>query len=259
VLGVTLAGQAPLQFEVASLKPHPANAADRVDVKDLPTGQITFTNFPMRLLVLQAFPVETAPVTIVGLPDWTNTGGWDLNARGKAGATPVERQQMFRALLVERAKLAAHYEYRETPSYDLLRLRPDGTIGPQLKPSSLDCDKPQPESPFPGPGAAVEAYAMSRCNLMIAGDTMYSGGAALSMLIRFISGPAGRTIVDKTGLEGRYAFQLTFARRPASTPDAEPLPSVFTAVREQLGLELRPSVTNAQILVIDHIERPTEN
>jgi len=100
---------------------------------------------------------------------------------------------------------------------------------------------------------------MSRCDLMIAADTMYTGGAPLSMMIRFLTESAGRLIVDKTGLEGRFAFQLTFARRPGTTPEAEPLPSVFTAVQEQLGLKLEPSMNERQILVVDHIERPAEN
>ena len=247
-----------VEFEVASLKPHPP-AAGGIDVQDLPTGQITFTNFPMRLLVLMAYPLESAPQEIVGLPDWATRDGWDLNAKGKPGASALERQQMFRALLTERTRLAAHYESRMTETYDLVRARRDGQLGPRLKPSTLDCSKPDETKPFPGPGPELEAFAMSRCNLMVTADTMYSGGAPLSMMIRFLTDSAGRPIVDKTGLEGRFAFQLTFARRPSTTPDTEPLPSVFTAVQEQLGLKLEPSINERQILVVDHIERPADN
>jgi uncharacterized protein (TIGR03435 family) len=112
--------------------------------------------------------------------------------------------------------------------------------------------------------------AMTRCTmLMIGGPTgqgMYSGGTSLANLIRMLAGAAGRPVVDRTGLEGNFAVRLKFARdapfpttapgQPSAMDDA---PSIFTAVQEQLGLRLESTTVQGQVLIIDHIERPTEN
>jgi len=98
------------------------------------------------------------------------------------------------------------------------------------------------------------------------------GGTTLANLVRMLSGRAGRPVVDRpivdqTGLEGNYAVRLKFASDsplPVASSTGTPpppgdRPSIFTAVQEQLGLKLEPATMQGQVLVIDHIERPTEN
>jgi uncharacterized protein (TIGR03435 family) len=91
------------------------------------------------------------------------------------------------------------------------------------------------------------------------GDTMYAGAVAMELFARLLQGPTGRTVTDATGLKGFFSLKFTAARRPTPTPDPDGPPSVFTALPEQLGLKLESSPVQARILVVDHVERPTEN
>jgi uncharacterized protein (TIGR03435 family) len=91
---------------------------------------------------------------------------------------------------------------------------------------------------------------------------MSSGGVAMANFARMIAATAGRAIVDRTGLEGFFAVTIRYQRIPPradAPPSPDDPPSVFTAVQEQLGLKLEPDKTQVPVLVIDHLERPTEN
>ena len=105
-------------------------------------------------------------------------------------------------------------------------------------------------------GLAVTAPAPD-----VADGTMYSGGTSMANLIRAMMPAAGRTIVDRTGLEGFYnvAFRFQYMPRLNATPSPDDPPNVFTAVQEQLGMKLESSKSQAQVLVVDHIERPSED
>ena len=109
----------------------------------------------------------------------------------------------------------------------------------------------------------MKQMAMNRCSLFFIDrdGTMYSGGARIADLIRMVAQSAGRPIADRTGLEGFYsvAFRFQSFQRESTTPSPDDPPIVFTAVQEQLGFRLVSSKTQAQVLVIDHIERFTED
>jgi uncharacterized protein (TIGR03435 family) len=170
---------------------------------------------------------------------------------------------MLRSLLAERFELRLHIEDREVPIYALVLGRSDGQFGPNVKRSNLDCaaisaaqtqGRAMPAMTPPSNGAPL-------CGMTQGGTTVRGGGVSLEFLADSLSGPAGRTVVDRTGLTGLWEFTLIRApQQPgagtAPLPDA---PSVFTAVQEQLGLRLEPSRGTVQVLVVDHIERPTEN
>ena len=270
-----LAGQS-LEFEVASIKRNTANTFASGPPPNPSTGQVSMTNVPLQSLVLAGYPLQTMPALVIGLPDWATADRYDVVARARPAATPDERQQMWRALVTDRLKLQAHYETRERAGYNLVFARADKRLGPQLQPSTLDCAQP------PGPNVAAtsaesaEAMAMTRCNVMMivdpTGQGMYSGGTTVANLVRMLSGRGGRLVVDRpivdqTGLEGNYAVRLKFAGdspSPISVTAGTPPspgdgPSIFTAVQEQLGLKLESTTIQGQVLVIDHIERPTEN
>jgi uncharacterized protein (TIGR03435 family) len=94
------------------------------------------------------------------------------------------------------------------------------------------------------------------------GGVIVSGSMSLAQLADVLSGRAGRRVQDRTGLAGRYAVSLRFARNTRSDSTAaasDDLPELFTALQEQLGLKLVPEKTMAPIFVVDHLERPTEN
>ena len=200
---------------------------------------------------------------VIGAPSWTDSERYDVIAKGKSGATPAEQQQMWRALLAERMKLTAHYEARERPSYNLVFARSDRKLGSGLKPSTLDCTQPaQPASP--PPGTDPRTFALNRCNsFWIERDgSMSSGGVSMANLARMLAPTAGRPVIDRTGLEGLFAVTIRYQRiqpRADAPPSPDDPPSVFTAVQEHLGLKLEPDKTQAQVLVIDSIERPSEN
>ena len=250
----------PQRFEVASIKRNiDGNFAGSRGF--LPSGEVRLNNVPVQALVLMAYPVDLYPPNVVGLPSWaTESERYDLVAKGKAGASIAERQQMMRTLLAERMKLVAHYEFRDKSTYDLLRARRDGSLGDGLKPSTLDCAHPATPAP-PAPDADPKTVVQSRCNSFgfDGTGTTYAGGITMALLVRLLGTTAGRPVVDKTGLDGFYSVTLRYQRlppRPDSAPAPDDPPSVFTAVQEQLGLKLEPSKTQVQVLVIDHIERP---
>jgi len=89
-----------------------------------------------------------------------------------------------------------------------------------------------------------------------AGMEIRSGGMKMADLGRLIQSGTGRTIVDRTGLDGFYAFTLRYTGTPS--PDSD-VPSLFTALQEQLGLRLQTATAPVRVLVIDNIQRPTEN
>jgi len=179
---------------------------------------------------------------------------------------------MLRAMLADRLKLAAHVEPRNIPVYTLVVTQPNH---PGLKPFTQNCDailaareaaaRNGVPTPAAGPASAAPcAFTYS--------DAIYSGGVTMETLARMIGGArnsvAGRVVVDRTNLPGRYEFTLRFAR-PGTVPTAtlslaalsaspDDRPEIFTALREQLGLKLEAARAPVDTLVIDHIERPTE-
>ena len=182
---------------------------------------------------------------------------------------------MLRAMLADRFKLVAHMEKREQPAYDLVVARSDGRLGPNIKPSEVDCaaqaaaDRAAADAaratgtPPPRPQCSAFGGPAPPCAFRMMGDRL-DGGSTMEMLTRLLRPAAGRVIVDKTGLTGYYQVTLTYDRAaglrgPDAAPAADAAPSVFTAVQEQLGLKLEPSRTSRETLVIDRLERPTEN
>jgi uncharacterized protein (TIGR03435 family) len=265
VVGVTVAGQTPLQFEVASIKRNTSGDLPIGAPPDPSTGEIRLRQVPARNLILNAYPLQTVPVQIVNLPSWGDDR-YDVIAKGKPNATAEERQQMFRSLLADRMKLAAHYETREMDAYDLVFARADRQLGDGIKPSSLVCSGGPSTRPLAATGtgiAGVREAALQRCgSFWIENDTIISNAVTIANLVRMVTPAADRPIVDKTGLAGYFAVTLRFQRIPpraATEPNPDAAPLIFTALPEQLGLKLEPSRAEGQILVIDHVERPTEN
>jgi uncharacterized protein (TIGR03435 family) len=259
-------------FEVASIKPN-KSGDQRVMLQLPPTGRMTATNIPLRLLLRQAFDVQD--FQIVGGPNWLSTDRFDITAKAPEGVTtgPEQLRPMLRALLADRFKLVAHTETREMPIYSLVVARADGKLGAKLSTAKVDCEARfsaarragGPPPAFPAPGQPME------CGFMMGGGTMNAGGMPMLELARSLSPLVGRIVIDKTGLKDRYDFQLTFAPEgrgfgpgpgpgggepPAVDPNT---PSLFTALQEQLGLKLESERGPVDVVVIDRVEPPTED
>jgi uncharacterized protein (TIGR03435 family) len=246
------------QFDVVSIKPHKSELESDGGMRTLPDGTFMMTNQPIRSIILGASPVPVREVS--GLPNWANTEGYDLIAKPPAGSTREQRAEMMRNMFIERMNLAGHVEEQERTTFALIIARNDGRLGPQLKPSTLDCGS-QPPSVGLSQTPPDRAEAQNRCGMSMGQGTIVSGGITIDRLVLSLGGLAGGLVNNRTGLEGWYAVTLRFAppglrADAASTDDA---PQFVTALQEQLGLKLRPEKTRVPIFIVDHIERPTPN
>jgi uncharacterized protein (TIGR03435 family) len=239
-------------------------------------------------LIAAAFP-PTVPGEIVNLPDWTRTERYDVIATSSlVRATAADSVAMLRAMLADRLKLAAHVEQREVDVYELVLARRDGKLGPGLQRSAVDCDKIDAERDA---GVSAERAAQQRAQLLdlsapprcllrtvgavlrdMRGDhqsalgDLLEGEATMERLAEALRQVgADRMTIDKTGLTGTYRVRMNYdqmALRRGPTVGAgapESGASILVAIQEQLGLKLQPAKMQQPRLVIDHIERPTED
>ena len=258
-LNILLLSQTPHpqtpSFEVASVKPN--NSGSRASSsRSLPGGGFTATNIPLRLLILQAYRIKGFQLT--GGPDWLDSARFDIAARAPENARPDELLPMLRALLADRFKLVAHKETKDQPVYALVMARSDGRLGPKLKPSTLDCSI-RPELGQQNPCGMNTNTTNTLGSMKGTGKTLADLAGALGNFI------VNRMVVDRTGMAGAYDFELSWttdnlqsATNPAGANISD-APSIFTAVQEQLGLKLESQRGPVEFLVIDSVERPSEN
>ncbi len=147
------ADTAAAAFEVASVKPNKTGAPGGSFV--MPPGRFTATNIPLKVLITNAYQLSFFQV--VGGPDWVGTDRFDISAKAPDGAPPEQTRAMVRTLLKDRFKLVVHMETRDTPIYALVKARPDDSLGPRLKPSTMDCGPMRAER-----AAATAAAARAR-------------------------------------------------------------------------------------------------
>jgi uncharacterized protein (TIGR03435 family) len=262
----------PMAFEVASVKPN--NSGDPgIRFGMQPGGRFTATNAPLRELIRFAYNLQN--FQIMDAPDWIGSERFDVIAKAEGDIQPVQPGQMgpvqlmMQSLLAERFALKARRESREMGRYDLVLARADRRLGPQLKPSSTDCQAlfaarrggGPPPAP-PGPGEPM------LCGFRIGPGRMQAGAFPLSQLANALAPQVQRFVVDRTGLTGNFDLEMTYTpeRMPQGppVPGAPPLPaidpdgpSIFTALQEQLGLKLESVRGPVDVLVIESVNRPT--
>src|SRR5215510_10592051 len=130
---------APIAVEVASVKPN--TSGSRSSSTRMPNGRgFLGTNVTARQLILTAYSLRSLQLT--GGPRWVDSDRFDVDARTPTEANRDEIHVMLRALLAERFKLVVHKETKDQPIYALVLARSDGKLGPQLKPSTIDCSSP---------------------------------------------------------------------------------------------------------------------
>jgi uncharacterized protein (TIGR03435 family) len=262
-----LTGQSPT-FEVASVKAN-RSGGDGIFINVLPDGRYRASNATTREIIRSAYGFDYQMFQIVDGPSWIDTERFDIDARPASPATADQVALMTRSLLADRFKLVLQKVVREEPIYALVKARADGRLGPQLRASSVPC-----EATRLGP-AGVPSPADTdrpRCGLRYgpgAGGTRVTVvGRTMVQVATGLQGFVERTVVDHTGLTGSFDGELDFAREqrrigPPIDPAALEAPasavSIYTALQEQLGLRLESRRGPVEVLVINRIERPTEN
>jgi len=247
-----------LTFDIISIRQSPPPDANfHVSVSSPPhSSRFDATNLPLKALVQVAYGSE---MPVANAPEWLNNTFYNIQCRSDEAADAklakltdnevrLEKRHAIRVLLDERLGLKTHLETRNSSIYTLIVTK--GGVKMQLAPTP-----PTPadgEAPPPPPAANVAAHG-SQHGLEFDGTNanMRVLSAALSSMIQ-------APVVDKTGLTGTYNFTLQFGGEwSANDPDS--FPSIFTAVQEQLGLKLEAAHESVPNLVIDHVNKPTEN
>jgi uncharacterized protein (TIGR03435 family) len=235
--GVLLLSGQSASFEVTSVKPTDAVVRGGGSAGLQPGGRFVLKNGPVRVLINMAFQTQTNE--IVGAPDWVTYGEhYDVEAHAGREISYPELRPRLQALLADRFKMKAHLESRVRPMYELRVLRSDRTLGPQMKPAS---------------DAACLAREES-CSARGGTGLIESNGMSMPAFVTWLPGILGRPVLEKTGLTGRYELLLKY-----SQSEGGDLPSLPTALREQLGLTLESIDAPTDVIVVDHIEKPTAN
>ena len=226
-----------ITFDVATVKPN--HSGTRLLQLSAEKDQFVVENATPRLLLQYAYHVNDSQ--IVGAPGWIDSEHFDVQAgtRNPDGDEQGARR-MLQALLADRFKLALHHEDRKLPIYELVVDR----RGHKLHESSDQTDGAQMRHTFRMDGSGnVNAVAEN-----------------LDQFAEFLAHQLRRVVVNQTGLTGDYDFSLQWKPdRPLDRRDAESGPPIFDALQEQLGLKLEPKTGPVDTLVIDHMEKPSEN
>ena len=201
---------------------------------------------------------------VVGGPEWVTSDKFDITATTVAATESAQMRLMVQRVLAERFQMKAHWEKREMPVYLLTMARPDrqpGT-GMTLK-SEADCVRGRRDGPPPIPQPGVPAPPPNCGAIQFGPGQLITGGVPMEWLVStFTNVPVitgiDRPVLDRTGLKGSYAFTLKFAPPQNTNPDPD-RPPFMTALQEQLGLKLDATRAPVDVLVIDSVERPSEN
>jgi uncharacterized protein (TIGR03435 family) len=260
VCGATTLLAQTYTFEAASVKPARPDNPPGQGVSRAPGGRFTAVNAPLRFLIMYAYQLQGHQ--LVGAPEWIANERFDIVAKMEGDppsivtSGPDPMRLATRALLADRFGLVAHRETRELDIYALTMAKAGGKPGRALKPSPEDCAVMAAAAR--AAGTATSAPGPNGEPPFICGSSFGKGrvrfaGYPLSLFANGLALNLERAVVDRTGLTGNWAFELTYAREPS--PDSD-VPGLFTAIQEQLGLKLESTKGPVEVLVIDRVERP---
>jgi uncharacterized protein (TIGR03435 family) len=258
LLGQTTSPPATSAFEVASVKPS-ASGSDRALVQAVP-GRLLMENFAPRTLIVFAFGV--ADYQVAGGPSWIGSERYDVQAKTEGDATVQQMEgPMLQALLVERFNLAFHRETQQLPVYELIRVSGKAKLQPTQEGS---CTIYPVNAPPPSAAAARATTFCGFLRLTQNGTSraLDGKGVSIATLAGNIARSLRRSVIDKTGLTGTYDLHLEWTDAPLNdipNPETSDRPSIFTAVTEQLGLKLESAKGPVEVIVIDRMERPSQN
>jgi uncharacterized protein (TIGR03435 family) len=277
-------------FEVASVKPINSRPTSPEQVRlgchgtdshspgiIIPAGRCISTFEPLRLVIAMAYGVPPSllypyeGVVVSGGPDWLNMPLYQIEAKAESPATEAELRSMLQTLLAERFKLKLHRETRQLPVYALTRGKTELKFTPA--PDDRDCGgQVRRDHQF-----ELGATSLSgQCHGFVPENGALTGRSVdMSDFAEMLAIWAGRVVIDKTGIPGLFDIKMprmtsanvpvvTGAREggPGQPPEPkfvpDPAPTVFAAV-EQIGLKLESTKGPVEVLVIDSVEKPSEN
>ncbi|HEY2383982.1 MAG TPA: TIGR03435 family protein [Terriglobia bacterium] len=293
ILGIAIAAQAQNpSFEVASIKPNNSRAGGPEEImlgchgtdshsqeNIVPMGRCVVRHEPLRLVIALAYDVPPAFMIpydgkILSGPDWINSDVYNFDAKAEGPATEAQLKLMLQTLLAERFNLKLHRETKELPVYALVTTR--NPLKFQPAPKDRECE---------GQSRSDHRYELGsrniagQCHGFVPENGQMSGRSVdMSDVAEMLSRWAGRVVIDRTEIKGLFDVQLprmasanvplggggAGAREGAPGPAVEgrfsrdSIPTVFAAV-EQFGLKLESSKGPVEVLVVDNIQKPTEN
>ena len=224
-------------FEVATVKPSGPESPP-ISIQRLPGGRLVTSNTPLPMLIQWAYQLDEG--RLLGVPAGVNSLRFDVVAKSvEPEPAPGQMQLMMRALLAERFKLVVHHETRELVAYTLVT----DSGGPKVR--AVTRDAPAEPNPFK----------------MSDSGSLTGTRVTADMLATVLSNQLGRPVQNMTGFTGVFDFTLRWTPDTGAVPaSSDDRPSLFTAIREQLGFRLVSRRTPTDVVVIDHVERtPAEN
>jgi uncharacterized protein (TIGR03435 family) len=243
-----MAASATPAFEVATIKP--SDPATQGQIVTLRGTEVITTNETVRDLINLAYWLH--PKQVTGGPAWMESEKYDMAGKPDAPGQPSvdQMKMMIQKLLADRFQLKFHFEKRDLPAYAVMITK----TGAKIIKSQDD--------PKGYPGWSFRRTA--------AGTALTFRNSPMSQVSAILQNFLDKPVVDESGLSERYDFTVTFTLDPAQmtrlggapTPAAEnpdAAPDVFTAFQQQLGLKLEATKAPVDVMVIDKVEKPSEN
>jgi len=268
------AAQTKPSFEVATVKPN-ASGDNRIAILRQPGGRFVATGVSLKMLMGFAYGVRDFQIS--GGPGWIATDRWNIEARAEEASIPALEAPfdptvpnplllMVQSLIEDRFQLKMHRETKELPVYELVAAKG----GAKLKLSEDQSPIRPPDRGSPPPPPPQRGGPMPRGSMRMGRGDLEANGVPMFNFIQTLSQQLGRPVIDKTELKGLYDIKLQWTPEMGQGPVApggpEPPPppdtsgpSIFTAVQEQLGLRLESAKGPVDVVVIDSIQKPTEN
>jgi uncharacterized protein (TIGR03435 family) len=216
-------------FDIASVKP--GSPDDPLRFRQPPGGRYLVSGASLRVLIANAYDVRDYQIT--GLPAWANSEKFSIEAKANATIPPWPESNkllcaMLQSLLAERFSLALHRESHQDTIYNLVPAK----TGFKLKPAAPD---------------APNGFEMLP-------NQIHSLAVPLEYLAGGLATVLRRPVYDKTGIVGKYDYRLNYTPDDATAPDPT-VPTIFTALDQQLGLKLEASKGPVETIVIDRVEK----
>jgi uncharacterized protein (TIGR03435 family) len=229
------------RFDVASVKSN-KNSEGVIQFAIQPGGRFAATDIPLKQFIRAAYTLQL--YQIVDAPSWTESERFDITAvsnrdlQDETSWKPDGQfalvQLMMQSLLADRFRFRAHFEERQSQVYALVRDESrEATALTPARPCGADC------------------------RMQIGSGTLRAPNVELPLFAELLSQLTGRLVTDATGLTGTFEINLRW--KPESQEAASDAPSIFTALREQLGLRLDARRGPVRVLVIDSVDRPTND
>jgi uncharacterized protein (TIGR03435 family) len=245
--------QKPLPvYDVVSIRPN--NSLSGSTHMSTNPGILTFTNVTLKQMLSYAYEIREG--LIDGLPSWAESAHFDVEAKvvdpDMAALKAMDRHQraaMVIPMLADRFGAKVHTETKQLPVYELVLIKG----GPKFK----EYVPPAGDPPARGPN-------MGAGSINIHNFDMTATGIPMTSLCETLSRQVDKTVIDKTGLTGKYDLELKFTpdnarMNGAAVEPTDQAPDIYTALQEQLGLKLVASKGPVPTLVVDQIKQPTEN